>query len=171
MFTLFDATRPVKSTRPFGEGILPDVGYCDGRNPSVACVCPGCLDAAALFDSGDFEPTAEDLRELANWSSELTARDHLDASERLTLAELADHQADFYRGWGNPCGEMFARAMVELALKIRMTDATTPADFEARVEILDRDVRDQWEAIGYQEGLEAGRREARPAGFTFGHMA
>ena len=93
-------------------------------------------DEAPVLDG----PTAEDLADYGHWADESTARDHLDASERLTLAELVDRQAAFYRGWNNAAGEMMARAMDELALKVRLTDATTPDEFEARVEILDHHV-------------------------------
>ena len=31
--------------------------------------------------------------------------------------------------------------------------------------------RRQWEEVGYLSGLQAGRREARPAGSMFGHDA
>ncbi len=98
------------------------------------------------------EPTAADLAEVAEDFGRIDAQRFLDASERLTLAELADRQVAFYRGWGNAAGEMFARALDELALKIRMTAATTPAEYEARAEVLEREVRDQWEAVGFEAG-------------------
>ena len=123
-------------------------------------------DEAPVLD----EPTDADLADYHDWTQETTAREHLDASERLTLAELVDRQAAFYRGWNNGAGEMIARAMDELALKIRLTDATTPDEFEARVEILDRDVREQWEAIGFEQGKAACPCH-RQTGSMFGHMA
>lgn len=97
-------------------------------------------------------PTAEDEADYREWSQESDARQHLDHSERLTLDELCYRQAAFYRGWSNAAGDMLADAMAELALKVRMTDATTPADFAARKDILDREARDQWESVGFENG-------------------
>lgn len=107
------------------------------------------------------EPTAEDLAD--------DARSHLDQSERLTLAELVDRQAAFYRSWNNEAGEMFARAMTDLAFKIAMTDSTTPAEFEARADVLDAEARAQWEAIGYDRAMES--IAGNGVGSAFGHMA
>ncbi|AGA26481.1 hypothetical protein [Singulisphaera acidiphila] len=83
---------------------------------------------------------------------------HLPARRKATLAEMAQHEADAFRTVGTPEGMLFARTMDELALKIRMTAATTPDDYEARIEILDADVRQRWQAIGYEEGRHAGCR-------------
>ncbi len=79
----------------------------------------------------------------------------------FTLAELADQEALAFRAWGNSVGEMFARAMEKLALQIRMTDATTPEEFEARIGVYEDDIRSQWEARGYDAGLEASRDQCR----------
>jgi SRSO17 transposase len=129
--------------------------------------------ATAIDHATDFDatgPSAEDLADFTLWTQETAAREYLcPADATLTLAELVDLQAAFYRSWPIAAGEMIARAMEELALKVRMTDATTPAEFEARVEALDADARAQWEAIGYEEGRAAGRGE--PAGSAFGHVA
>jgi hypothetical protein len=104
-----------------------------------------------------------------NLSPESAAVELLDHSDRLTLAELTDRQAAFYRGWGNATGEMFARALEELAVKIRMTDSTTPEELEGRVEVLDRDIREQWESRGYEDAKAIFRAETPcPAS---GHMA
>jgi hypothetical protein len=73
-------------------------------------------------------------------------------AERMTLAELVDRQADQYRAWANPVGEMLAQAMDRLALQIRLTAATTPAELEARVDELDAAQRETWEAIGFEQG-------------------
>jgi hypothetical protein len=56
---------------------------------------------------------------------------------------------------------MIARTLDGLALKIRLTDATTPEEFDAREGVLDDEVREQHESIGYQAGLAAGREECR----------
>jgi hypothetical protein len=116
-----------------------------------------------------FEPIPEDDTDYREWQSESAAREHLDAGERLTLAELVDRQTDFYWSWGNPAGEMLARAMDELALKVRMTDATTPAEFAARADELEDANRETWEAVGYDAGRESCR--CGPGGSAFGHMA
>jgi hypothetical protein len=78
----------------------------------------------------------------------------------LTLAEVIDHEAMAYRAWGTPVGEFLARHMERLAQLIRWTGATTPEEHEARMEVWDDEVREQWYDRGYHEGLEAGRREA-----------
>lgn len=107
--------------------------------------------------------------EMAEARGEKEARGHLDASDRLTLAELVDRQADFYRSWGNAAGGMLARAMEALAMKVRMTGAETPDDFDAREGELDAAARETWEAIGFEQGRMACQGE--PAGTAFGHMA
>lgn len=77
-----------------------------------------------------------------------------------TLAEIVDHEAMAYRAWGTPTGEFLARQMERLAQLVRWTGAATPEEHESRMEIWDDEVRDQWFDRGYQEGIEAGRREA-----------
>jgi hypothetical protein len=119
-------------------------------------------------DDTPAEPSAADLADYRDWSREASAREHLDASERLTLAELTDRQVAFFRGWSNPAGAMFADALGRLALQIRMTDATTPAELEARIEVLDAGIREQFEAIGYEDGRASCRHEP---GAAFGHSA
>ena len=81
----------------------------------------------------------------------------------MTLAEVVDHEAMAYRAWGTPTGEFLARQMERLAQLVRWTGAGTPEEHEARMEVWDDEVRDQWFDRGYQEGLEAGRREAARA--------
>jgi hypothetical protein len=94
--------------------------------------------------------------------AEMDARQHLDLSECLTLPELVDRQADFYRGWNNPVGTMIAKHMEELAVRIRWVKAETPEDYDARHEIVEQDARETWRRAGYEEGLAVGRREAMP---------
>ena len=78
----------------------------------------------------------------------------------LTLAEVVDHEAMAYRARGTPTGEFLARQMERLAQLVRWTGASTPEEHEARMEVWDDEVREQWFDRGYQEGLEAGRRDA-----------
>jgi hypothetical protein len=77
------------------------------------------------------------------------------------LAELADQEAAAYRAWENPVGELFGRRMDELAVRIRMTDATTPEEYDARIEVYEDDIRAQWESRGYDAGLEVARGRCR----------
>jgi hypothetical protein len=78
----------------------------------------------------------------------------------MTLAEFVDHEAMAYRAWGTPAGEFLARQMERLAQLIRWTGATTPEEYESRMEIWDEEIREQWYERGYHDGQEAGRREA-----------
>ncbi|SRR5579883_491554 len=75
-----------------------------------------------------------------------------------TLAEIVDHEAMGYRAWGTPTGEFLARQMERLAQLIRWTGATDPIEHEARMEVWDEEIRQQWFDRGYHEGWEAGRR-------------
>ena len=47
----------------------------------------------------------------------------------------------------------------ELAMKVRFTRATTPDEYRSRIEVLDADIREQHQAIGYEDGKAAGHRE------------
>lgn len=80
------------------------------------------------------------------------------------LAGLVEAQALAYRAWRNDAGAMLADAMDALALKVRMTGATTPAEYDARVDCLETDARESW----FDAGVSAGRE---PSGSAFGHMA
>jgi hypothetical protein len=82
-----------------------------------------------------------------------------------TLAELVDHEALAYRAWKTPEGDFLARQMERLAQLIRWTGATTPEDHEARMEVWEADLRQQWEDRGHAAGLEQGRREGRDLAF------
>jgi hypothetical protein len=72
---------------------------------------------------------------------------------------------------------MIARALDGLAIKIWLTNASTPEEFDAREAVLDDEVREQHESIGYQAGLAAGREECRrkhgrtPSASFGGHAA
>lgn len=77
--------------------------------------------------------------------------------EPTTLAEVVDHEARAYRAWGTPEGDFLARQMERLAQLVRWTGAKTPEEHEARMDVWDDEVREQWYDRGYHEGLEAGR--------------
>jgi hypothetical protein len=79
--------------------------------------------------------------------------------EPRTLAEVVDHEAMAYRAWGTPEGDFLARQMERLAQLVRWTGARTPEEHEARMDVWDDEVRDQWYDRGYHEGVEAGRLE------------
>jgi hypothetical protein len=87
-----------------------------------------------------------------------TAQPRMDPGPDATLAEKADREANAYRAWGTPVGDLFARTFEELATKIRMTQATTPDEYEGRIEVLDAGIREQWEARGYEEGRRSAYR-------------
>jgi hypothetical protein len=103
------------------------------------------------------------------WDDHTWNLDPAPADATLDLAELVDRQAASYRAWSTEAGEMIARALDELALKIRMVDATTPAEYRARIEVLDAGIREQYEAIGFENGRASCQGE--PAGAAWGHGA
>jgi hypothetical protein len=104
-----------------------------------------------------------DLAEAAEMFAEMDARQHLDLSQCLTLDQLVEHQIQFYEGWNNEAGKWFALHMTELLIKYRGAGSpSTPAEAVARIEILEQDVRHDWEARGYEEGKAAGLREGMP---------
>jgi hypothetical protein len=110
-------------------------------------------------------PTPEDEAEAAAMFAAMDAQNYLEGTlpgcERtLTLAELVDRQTGFYRGWGTAAGEMIARQMEQLAMAIRWCHAETPADYEARHEIVEQDARETWFNQGFEEGRQKGRSEA-----------
>jgi hypothetical protein len=115
-------------------------------------------------DLADEPPTLDhDLAEAAEMFAEMDARQHLDLSQCLTLDQLIERQIEFYESWGNDAGQMFALHMTELLIKYRGAGApSTPAEAMARIEILEQDVRHDWEARGYEEGKAAGLREGMP---------
>jgi hypothetical protein len=88
----------------------------------------------------------------------------------LSLAELVEAVAVAYRSWPVAAGAMIARHLEDLAQRIRFVSATTPAEYEARAELIDRESRDQWEAIGFDAGRSTCPCRQR-RGFEFGHSA
>jgi hypothetical protein len=78
----------------------------------------------------------------------------------MALAEVVDHEAMAYRAWGTPAGEFLAQQMERLAQLVRWTGGSTPQEHEARMEVWDEEVREQWYDRGYHDGREAGRQEA-----------
>jgi hypothetical protein len=76
------------------------------------------------------------------------------------LAEVVAQEAMAYRAQGTATGEFLARQMERLAQLIRWTGAATPEDHEARMEVWDEAIREQWFDRGYHDGYDAGRRDA-----------
>jgi hypothetical protein len=76
----------------------------------------------------------------------------------MTLVEIVEHEAMGYRAWHNPEGDFLASQMERLAQLIRWTGATTPEDYEDRMEIYDRELRDRYYDRGYHNGLEEAKR-------------
>jgi hypothetical protein len=138
-------------------------------------------EAPELPAAEDYDPTPSDD---AAYAAMITQR-FLDSSAVLGLAEAIDHVADTFRDWKSPFGTMLAQAMEELALKCRMTESTTPAEFAQRAETLDAEVRAGWEKIGFENGQAAARpafdinspealaiRRGKPSsGYAGGHFA
>jgi hypothetical protein len=54
---------------------------------------------------------------------------------------------------------MIAWTLDGLALKIRLTDASTPEEFDAREGVLDDEAREQWESVGFENGQAQARAE------------
>jgi hypothetical protein len=81
-----------------------------------------------------------------------------------TLLEIVEHEAMGYKAWGTPAGRFLADQLGRLAQLLRWSGARTPEDHEDRMELYDRELRDRHYDQGYQDGLEAGRREARSRG-------
>jgi hypothetical protein len=161
-----DAAIPVGNSQPVNQPLaLPDVlpDEAPELDPSDD-FDPAELEDFDADDGATWElgpdpdgprPTAQDLAEAAEVFGAMDAQRHLDRSDRLTLPELVDRQAEFYRRWANPVGAMLAKHMEEFALRIRWTKAETPADFEARHEIVEQDARQAW----FKRGYEAGRQD------------
>jgi hypothetical protein len=119
----------------------------------------------AWLDGRDYQPTAEEEAEAAEIFGAMSARDYLDRSDRLTLLELVARQAEFYRQWETEVGDLLARTLEDLGQKIRFTQAETPSDYEARLEILEQDARQDSEARrheAYDAGFDTGCRHAMP---------
>jgi hypothetical protein len=71
----------------------------------------------------------------------------------MSLLEVVEHEALAYRAWHTPEGDFLASQMERLAQLIRWTGATTPEEHEARMDVWDETVREQW--------FERGMAEAR----------
>ena len=73
------------------------------------------------------------------------------SGEPQTLLEVVEHEALGYRAWNTPIGDFLASQMERLAQLIRWTGATTPAEHEARMDVWDETLREQWFERGLAE--------------------
>ncbi len=80
-----------------------------------------------------------------------------------SLAEVIDHEARSYHAWGTPAGDFLARQLERLGQLVRWTGATTPEEHEARMEVWEEELREEWYENGFEEGRQAGHREAAQA--------
>ena len=100
-------------------------------------------DSAAPEPEGDddhlwnYEPTPDERREAAEIFAEMAARDHLDQSTRLTLAEFVALQSTFYQTFDHAAGDLIAEALAELAGRIADVQATTVTEFKDREDVMD----------------------------------
>ena len=75
--------------------------------------------------------------------------------EPASLVEIVEHEAMGYRAWGTREGDFLARQMDRLSQLIRWTGAKTPEEHEDRMEVWDAEIREQWEARGFEEGMRS----------------
>jgi hypothetical protein len=66
-----------------------------------------------------------------------------------TLLEVVEHEALAYRAWHTAHGDFLAAQLERLAQLIRWTGASTPEEHEARMEVWDETLREQW----YERGM------------------
>jgi hypothetical protein len=83
------------------------------------------------------------------------------SAEPASLAELVGREAMAYREHNTAEGNFLACQLDRLAQLIRFVGASTPNEFDERIEVLEADVREQWFRNGYEDGMEAGCRQAR----------
>ena len=77
----------------------------------------------------------------------------------LTLAEQIDHEALSYKARGDSFSQFIASHLDRLAQLVRWTGANSPEEHETRMEIWDCEIAARHHDRGYQDGLDAARRE------------
>ncbi len=80
--------------------------------------------------------------------------------EPRTLEQSIRDESRAYGETGTPMGAFLSRQLDRLAQLIRFTGAETGEDFEARFAVMEDDVRDEAFRRGYNEGQNAGLRQA-----------
>jgi hypothetical protein len=106
------------------------------------------------------EESAAPAHELAHAATQVVPAN----GQPTTLLEIVEHEAMGYKAWGTPAGRFLANQLGRIAQLLRWSGARTPEVHEDRMELYDRELRDRHYDQGYHDGLEAGRREARPRG-------
>ena len=80
-----------------------------------------------------------------------------------SLAERVEHEAMAFEAQADEIGNFLAAYMRELAQMLRWTGATNPSDHIDRMEVWEKEIRDQWydqgHADGLRQGMEIGRSE------------
>jgi hypothetical protein len=121
------------------------------------------MDSLPQIATGDeFNPTPEDRAWAAAAFGDHAAPAVPDNGRPATLAEFVDHEARAYRAQGTREAAFLASHLERLAQLVRWTAAATPEEHEARMEVWDDSLREQWFDRGYAEGLEAAKRELAP---------
>jgi hypothetical protein len=115
-------------------------------DPGLASPLPVHSDALP-GDPGDAPPLSHDS-DAPPWPDDA-------AGPRFTFAELIDQEALGYRAWGTAVGDFLARCLEDQAQLVRWTEATTPEDLEARLEVWNQDIRNQWYSLGFEDGKAA----------------
>jgi hypothetical protein len=81
-----------------------------------------------------------------------------------TLVEIVEHEVLGYKAWGSAAGSFLADQLGRIAQLLRWTGAQNAQDYEDRMELYDRELRDRHYDQGYHDGFEAGHRQACPCG-------
>jgi hypothetical protein len=79
--------------------------------------------------------------------------------EPQTLPEKIDDEARAYRDRGDSLARFLADHLERLAQLVRWTRANTPEDHDARMEVWDSEISARTYDRGYEDGLDAARRE------------
>jgi SWIM zinc finger len=105
----------------------------------IVCDCPAsqgttnppCKHVRALVAAGLLDNDAR------------PARLRLDTNPEATLSEHVHNEAHAYRAIGTPLAKRFANTMDALSLKITLTQAATPDEYEPRIDALEADIRER----------------------------
>jgi hypothetical protein len=150
------------------------VGPMPGVGPA-RCVCATCAEVEAPAPHAETCTCEVCYRALADrlGAEEAAERARLETAyplvedpvePALALDEQVAIEARKYRHRDTLAADLIATELEALAYRVRAVGATCPQEYEARIEVLDRDIRDEWECIGYAEGLAAGRAECPRCG-------
>ncbi len=79
--------------------------------------------------------------------------------EPQSLPEMIDDEARAYRDRGDSFAQFIADHLDRLGQLVRWTGANTPEDHDSRMEVWDDQIRVNQYDRGYEDGLDAARRE------------